>query len=790
MKTNTLLPVSILLVLLMLACRGAGQDSPCDKAPDYYYGIEINGILCGYSESYKCPIQGPDGPRLKLMDFIQLKMTLLGQDVDMAIRNTYVLDTSGLSYSYCKHEIDVGEAVQVAITEVADGRVYFTGQEGKAPEEVSLTPDVIFELPLSSPHLVRDFVHGGRDEAEYRVFDDMQGKVVTKKYKRLGKEQLELAGKPYQATLLEELNQSVGTTSRIWIEDATGFTLRVEISGRTIYLADASVRKKIRLADMDNLLFARVDKVIPDLQNITYMKVKAEIQSAGEWITTEGLNARGQKFTGTVVDNFIDGTFELASMRYSGANSPGFPYDHPVPDSLGAYLLPGKLIESDHPDLVIEAGRITAGSQDAWEAAVRLSRWVSDHVEGAVPGGTSAINTYRTRKGECGSHSRLLAALCRAAGIPARLSIGCMYSTYLGGSFGQHAWTEVYMGEEGWIAIDATAEEYDYIDAGHIRLGENASFNPRSMEILEYRVGTDTSRSLSGSIPDLYVPYLGKYTLVEAGRVFTVRYQDGSMVVDIPDRMALALDDPDGEGRWYPKLTRQVNFTFEEEAGVVDAMCLEQLIPVPREEAGSDTEQDPLAGRYTLAQANVTFTVMWKADSLMVEDPVTRGTVRLIPGAQQDLWTLEGHRNKVRFERGDDGKAKSLIYYEHILLERGEPASVALRKWIDEEGPEAGISRFREMRSGPSRDYIVSEADINALGYSYLNEGKMQEAIALFLFNAQEFPGSWNVYDSLGEAYMKNGDTQLAIDNYEHSISLNPKNENGKQALEKLTGGQ
>ena len=65
--------------------------------------------------------------------------------------------------------------------------------------------------------------------------------------------------------------------------------------------------------------------------------------------------------------------------------------------------------------------------------------------------------------------------------------IGCAYIKQYGGCFGQHGWNEVYMGDAGWISIDATFTEIDYIDAGHIRLGEKSSFNPEEMEILEYR---------------------------------------------------------------------------------------------------------------------------------------------------------------------------------------------------------------------------------------------------------------------------------------------------------------
>ena len=48
------------------------------------------------------------------------------------------------------------------------------------------------------------------------------------------------------------------------------------------------------------------------------------------------------------------------------------------------------------------------------------------------------------------------------------------------------------------------------------------------------------------------------------------------------------------------------------------------------------------------------------------------------------------------------------------------------------------------------------------------------------------FPSSSNVYDSYGEALLKNGDKDLAIENYKKSVELNPANSDGIQALEKM----
>ena len=93
--------------------------------------------------------------------------------------------------------------------------------------------------------------------------------------------------------------------------------------------------------------------------------------------------------------------------------------------------------ESDHPELVSLSLKITEGSSDSWVASRRLSTWVADNIDGSVYGG-SAYDTFKRGNGACGFRSLLLAALCRAAGIPARVVWGCLYTPEYGGSFGHH----------------------------------------------------------------------------------------------------------------------------------------------------------------------------------------------------------------------------------------------------------------------------------------------------------------------------------------------------------------
>ena len=85
-----------------------------------------------------------------------------------------------------------------------------------------------------------------------------------------------------------------------------------------------------------------------------------------------------------------------------------------------------------------------------------------------------------------------------------------------------------------------------------------------------------------------------------------------------------------------------------------------------------------------------------------------------------------------------------------------------------------------------SGDSVYIEDNLNATGYRLLNAKKIKDAIEVFKVNVKLFPNSWNVYDSLGEAYADNSNTEDAIKNYEMSVKINPKNDSGKQALEKL----
>ncbi|TYZ08422.1 serine hydrolase [Hymenobacter lutimineralis] len=83
----------------------------------------------------------------------------------------------------------------------------------------------------------------------------------------------------------------------------------------------------------------------------------------------------------------------------------------------------------------------------------------------------------------------------------------------------------------------------------------------------------------------------------------------------------------------------------------------------------------------------------------------------------------------------------------------------------------------------------LSEDAVNEWGYVLARQGQIKQAVELFQLNVDLHPNSWNTYDSLGEAYEMQGNSALAISNYQQSLALNPQNTGAVEHLKKLRVG-
>ena len=133
------------------------------------------------------------------------------------------------------------------------------------------------------------------------------------------------------------------------------------------------------------------------------------------------------------------------------------------------------------------------------------------------------------------------------------------------------------------------------------------------------------------------------------------------------------------------------------------------------------------------------------------------------------------------FDAGRDPVMEAVLHWQN------RPSLVeTLRAAAQRKEPAAIQAAYRAFRADPANKYADVERDVNSLGYELLGAGDTQSAIEVFKANIEAYPQSWNVYDSLGEAYMKAGQRSLAIESYEKSLKLNPENRGGEAALAQL----
>lgn len=242
-----------------------------------------------------------------------------------------------------------------------------------------------------------------------------------------------------------------GVSTHAWIdragrtvreEGALGFVLRREPGDVAKTGIDES-------APVDLAATARVpyDGTIADPRALAHLALRVRGEAAGRVPDA----APRQRVTGDVV----------RIVREPPAAATAAATD----DDLDRYRRPSPFIESDDPGLVARAQSIVAGAPTAREKVQRILDWVAAHVEQepslTIP---SARDVLRTRRGDCNEHAVLVAALARAAGVPARVAAGV---AYVGDGFYYHAWNEVWL--DGWVSADAVFRQMP-VDATHVKL--------------------------------------------------------------------------------------------------------------------------------------------------------------------------------------------------------------------------------------------------------------------------------------------------------------------------------
>jgi hypothetical protein len=170
------------------------------------------------------------------------------------------------------------------------------------------------------------------------------------------------------------------------------------------------------------------------------------------------------------VKNIDDQTAALTilAIRPDEPPTPDLETGKPTEEDLAA----NNLIQSDDPKVLELSARIVPNETEPWKLACALEKHVDEAVrlKNFSQAFATAAEVAQSLEGDCTEHAVLLAALCRARKIPARVAFGLVYYPPQKG-FAYHMWNEVWIADR-WVPLDATLG-LGGIGGDHIKLADS-----------------------------------------------------------------------------------------------------------------------------------------------------------------------------------------------------------------------------------------------------------------------------------------------------------------------------
>jgi hypothetical protein len=147
------------------------------------------------------------------------------------------------------------------------------------------------------------------------------------------------------------------------------------------------------------------------------------------------------------------------------------------------YTAPSAYVDSEHPDVVSLAAKIAPPEMSDMEKLQAIHGWVTRNIsydyqlylsgENRL---VTASQTIKDKQGTCRDYAFVVAALARAAGLPARVVYG-QAGNQEGWASQLHAWNEVYAGGR-WVSLDTTWDAGYIKDNNFVARAATKFFNP------------------------------------------------------------------------------------------------------------------------------------------------------------------------------------------------------------------------------------------------------------------------------------------------------------------------
>lgn len=437
-------------------------------AGETWHVMKFSGADSGYLHTVSTPTEFDGGPATRTITETKLVVRRMNKEITLSMSSMVIENAAGRIIAKTDRQELSGTPNVYQGVAVDDEFVCSVEGSGAKREFTVEWPE---DIPGPEELKKRMLATGMKEGAVLRVmqhdfsFGDPMELTVTigpveevkvgDRTMRLHRTTSRLSGMPETTSWVDDQGESWKTaTAMAGIEMTSEMTTREAVA----QFIDGSAKGAEMF--MQSTISANVRLPRPrSLTSITYLVVPRKAGDAAPDLTSE---------TQTMSKD-ADGNTQLTIV----ARTPGPQRRQTLPitapdASLAEYLEPNSFLQSDEPEIVDLAKQGVGDATDPWIAAQRLEalvhRTISKKSMDVVF--ASALEVCRTKEGDCSEHAMLLAALCRAAGIPARVAMGLVY---VGGIFGGHAWAEVSIDGE-WYGLDGTIG-HGVVDPTHVRMG-------------------------------------------------------------------------------------------------------------------------------------------------------------------------------------------------------------------------------------------------------------------------------------------------------------------------------
>lgn len=452
---------ALLLATVLAACAHGGPAAPAPPPHARWLAIELAGEPVGRTRERVDPA-GDGGVTTRISS--ELRIGRLGAVVEMGSDARFDEDREGrlrgvrlqmnLSRQTTSSEVSFA-AGTATIRESAGGAVH--------------TRTAAVGGPLLGPEAIRRLVAAKLrrpgDTLEYRTWSPTLSAPQRVRCTADAVEPIAIDGAPARALRATVVAEGEGQPRIAWF-DAAGREARSEIAmpfGKMV-ATERRAEPPRRAGEVPADAFARTlirsNVRLPRARALDRLIVRMSFDDPAERLPA--LDSADERVTRR---NAAGAVIEIDRVQVPTA---GAAVEEAVaPELLGA----SAFLDPTDPGVRAIAREAIAGAVDAWDQAQRLTRWVTEHMTfDAGVAFAPAAELARDRHGTCAGYAVLLAALLRAAHIPARVDIGLVY---VGGVFAGHAWVEAKI-RGRWLPLDAAIPGDGPADAARIALARDA----------------------------------------------------------------------------------------------------------------------------------------------------------------------------------------------------------------------------------------------------------------------------------------------------------------------------